>query len=83
MTTPAKKIQGDNSKIVENHTSFENYVPISKFYNGRSIFITGGMLSSRKKIRNLKNLYFFFVAIRERLYGKGSRRKTFTFMSGN
>lgn len=43
MATPGKKTQGkDNSKLVENHTGFEDYVPISRFYNGRSIFITGG-----------------------------------------
>lgn len=45
MTTPGKKTQ--NMKIEENHTSFENYVPISKFYNGRSIFITGGKFNSK------------------------------------
>lgn len=44
-STPSKKPTGsDNSKIVEhqNITNDEDYIPISKFYNGRSIFITGG-----------------------------------------
>ena len=44
-STPSKKPSGsDNLKIVEhqNITNDEDYIPISKFYNGRSIFITGG-----------------------------------------
>lgn len=44
-STPSKKPSGsDTLKIVEhqNITNDEDYIPISKFYNGRSIFITGG-----------------------------------------
>lgn len=42
-SSPQKKILGSD-KLVENRTLAidENYMPISQFYNGRSIFITGG-----------------------------------------
>lgn len=44
MTSQPCERNADSSKLVENRTivNHDDYIPISKFYNGRSIFITGG-----------------------------------------
>lgn len=81
MATPGKKTQAsDNSKIAENPMSLEDYVPISRFYNGRSIFITGGKIYRKHILSQILTSNF---KTRERFYGQGPGGKIVAFMSGN
>jgi alcohol-forming fatty acyl-CoA reductase len=54
-SAPCEKTSGvDNSKLVENRTKQleDDYLPISEFYKGRSIFITGGEFAFHQILNN-------------------------------
>jgi hypothetical protein len=86
-STPCEKTSGgDNSKLVENRTKQheDDYLPISEFYKGRSIFITGGEFLL---LSNFSQYFTYFFSLthtrRKRIYGKSSRGEVTTIMSRN
>lgn len=85
-STPCEKTSGgDNSKLVENRTKQhvdDDYLPISEFYKGRSIFITGGEFLLPY---NFSQYFIHFLTYTRRkwIYGKSPRGEVTTIMSRN